>query len=58
MDITNLDCAKFLVNNLDHSINFLRCDWSCSRLLTEQIHHMVSELIASLVIFFNLLLVN
>lgn len=52
-----LNCTEFLVDDLDHAFYFLGCNWSSSALFSEEIHDMGGELVAALVILFNLLLV-
>ena len=44
----HLDCIKFPIDDVDHSVNLFGCDGSGSGLLTEQIHHMSRELFAAL----------
>ena len=55
---TYLDCAKLLVDDLNHSFNFLGCDWSGTGLFSQQVHDVGCEFVASLLVLFHLLLVN
>ena len=47
--------TEFSVNNLNHSLYFLRCDGSGSALFSQQVHHVGGELVASLVVLLQLL---
>ena len=47
--------VELSVNDLDHPLNLLRGDRPRPRLLSQQVHHMCCELVAGLVILFQLL---
>ena len=53
-----MDCAKLFVDDLNHSFNFLWSDGSGSRLLSEKVHDVGGEFVASLLVLFHLLLVD
>ena len=53
-----MDCAKLFVDDLNHSFNFLWSDGSGSRLLSEKVHDVSGEFVASLLVLFHLLLVD
>ena len=47
--------VELSVNDLDHPLNLLGSDRPCPRLLSQQVHHMRCELVAGLVVLFQLL---
>ena len=55
---SHLNCTEFLVYDLDHALNFFSGHGSGTTLLSKEIHDVGGELVAALVVLFNLLLVN
>lgn len=53
-----MDCAKLFVDDLNHSLNFLGGDWPCPGLLSQEVHDVGGELVASLLVLLHLLLVD
>ena len=53
-----LNSVEFFANDRNHSINFFMCHRSRSWLFLQQIHNMCCEVIASLIIFFQFLIVS
>ena len=47
--------VELSVNDLDHPLNLLGGNGPCPRLLSQQVHHMRCELVAGLVVLFQLL---
>lgn len=44
----HLNCTELAVNDIDHSLNFLGRDWSCSWLFSQQIHNMSRKFVTRL----------
>lgn len=44
----HLNAGEFLMNNLDHSFDFFRCDWPGATLFSQQVHYVGGEFIAGL----------
>ena len=53
-----LNGVELSVNDLNHPLNLLGGDRPRPRLLSQQVHHMRCELVAGLVVFFQLLKVD
>ena len=44
----DLDRVKFSIDDVDHSVDLLWCDWSGPRLFTKQVHDVCGEFFAAL----------